>query len=297
MVPTAARGRVAPSLGVSIVTYAPDAGVLGRTLASLGEALRFAQEAGDLGAARATLIDNGPDAAALERVTIARRTFQGRFPAIACRIASGHGNVGYGAGHNLAILGADTSFHLVLNPDVLLEPEAISAASRFMQAHPDVGWLSPRVTDERGALEYLCKRYPSPLVLAIRGFAPAAVRSWFARSLARYEMRDLLPTEQVIDDVPIATGAFMFCRTRILQAVGGFDPAFFLYFEDFDLSLRVARVARIAYVPSVRIVHFGGRSARKGLAHIRMFAASGLRFFRKHGWRRPDLAQAGQARL
>jgi GT2 family glycosyltransferase len=236
------------------------------------------------------LIDNGPDNAARGTVESMAAAMHGE-AVQPIRVLSGHGNVGYGAGHNLALaLAPARDFHLVLNPDVFLEPEAIAQALRFMAKHPDVGLLSPRVVGEDGALQYLCKRYPTPFVLALRGFAPRALRSLFASRLARYEMRDLIDAESVVMDVPIATGAFMLCRTQALARINGFDPGFFLYFEDFDLSLRMAADTRIAYVPAVRVVHLGGHAARKGLAHVRMFAASALRFFRKHGWRRPDLA-------
>jgi GT2 family glycosyltransferase len=150
--------------------------------------------------------------------------------------------------------------------------------------------LTPKVTDEAGHLQYLCKRYPSVLVLGLRGFAPRFVQQRFRGMLDRYEMRDVIGESNVVEDIPIASGAFMFCRTAALRQVAGFDPGFFLYFEDFDLSLRLRSAGRIFYVPEVGVTHFGGHASRKGGAHIRMFAASALRFFRKHGWRRPDLA-------
>lgn len=274
-----------PTLLVSIVTFNPDSALVGQTLRTLVAAASAARRAGALASVELVLIDNGPTPAAHETLT---RLVEGcHLPTdITARILSGHGNVGYGAGHNLAIATTATEFHLILNPDVLLEPDAIIQALAFMHGHPDIGLLSPRVVGEDGALQYLCKRYPTPLVLGLRGLAPGFVRAAFASTLERYEMRDALGEDRVVFDVPIATGAFMFCRSSALRAIGGFDPGFFLYFEDFDLSLRMATVARLAYVPSVRIVHLGGYSARKGFAHIRMFAASGVRFFRKHGWRR-----------
>ena len=77
----------------------------------------------------------------------------------------------------------------------------------------------------------------------------------------------------------------MLCRSENLQAVEGFDENYFMYFEDFDLSLRVGQVAKIAYLPSMKIKHFGGNTGRKGIKHILMFVKSGFRFFNTHGWR------------
>ena len=52
-----------------------------------------------------------------------------------------------------------------------------------------------------------------------------------------------------------------------------------------DLSLRLGREARVAYVPEARIVHHGGEAARKGPRHVGWFIASAWRFFTRHGWR------------
>jgi GT2 family glycosyltransferase len=77
----------------------------------------------------------------------------------------------------------------------------------------------------------------------------------------------------------------MFARREVLGAVGGFSPDYFLYFEDYDLSMRIRRTSRIAYVSRVRIVHHGGDAAKKGGTHVRLFLASAFRFFRTHGWK------------
>jgi GT2 family glycosyltransferase len=286
MAPAAESARRAATLGVSVVTYRPDAEVLRTTLDSLAAAAVRAASAGALGGVAVWLIDNGPDAASLAAVREAAGRLRERLPDCAVEVVSGQGNVGYGRANNLAIERSRNDFHLVLNPDVVLDGDALVRALDFMARHPDAALLAPSVRDEHGALLYLCKRYPSPWILALRGFAPRAIRACFDGALARYEMRDVINGDDEVPDVPIASGAFMFCRTAALRNAGGFDPAFFLYFEDFDLSLRLARHGRLYYAPGVRIVHFGGHSARKGFAHIRMFAASALRFFGKHGWLR-----------
>jgi GT2 family glycosyltransferase len=197
---------------------------------------------------------------------------------------SGHGNVGYGQGHNLALSRSSSAYHLVLNPDVVLDPGALLAGLRHLEANPEVGMVTPWAEDEVGQRQYLCKRYPSVGLLALRGFAPGWLRRAFRGSLEHYEMRDL-PANVPSAPIPIASGCFMLCRRDALAGIGGFSPDYFLYFEDFDLSLRLGRRATIAHVPAVRIRHSGGNAADKGWAHRRMFARSGLTFFRRHGWR------------
>jgi GT2 family glycosyltransferase len=88
-----------------------------------------------------------------------------------------------------------------------------------------------------------------------------------------------------VSPVPMMSGCFMLVRRNAVDATGGFDPGYFLYFEDFDWSVRLNRVTQSAYVPSVRIVHHGGGASRKGWRHVVEFAKSAVRFFNKHGWK------------
>lgn len=264
-------------LSVSVVTYAPDLAVLRETLQSLFRALDAARTAGSLAAADVAVIDNGPGSGWAGHLESMASEFN-------ARLISGHGNVGYGRGHNIALLASDAEFHLVLNPDVIVDEHAIDEALRFMQAHQPVVILAPAVREAGGGLQHLCKRYPSILDLALRGFAPAWLKRWFGGRLARYEMRDLAIDKPALG-VPLLSGSFMFCRRQPVAAIGGFADDFFVYFEDFDLSLRAARVGTLAFVPQVKITHFGGNTARKGWRHILLFARGAAVFFKRNGWR------------
>jgi GT2 family glycosyltransferase len=171
-----------------------------------------------------------------------------------------------------------------MNPDGELDEGASAAALAALQADAGLGLIAPDVCGTAGERQYLCKRYPSVWVLFLRGFAPAALRRAFARSLERYEMRDVLG-EGTYAPVPLASGCFMVVRTPLFQRLGGFDPRFFMYFEDYDLSLRVGREAQVAFVPAARIVHHGGEASRKGPRHVSWFLRSAWRFFATHGWK------------
>lgn len=264
-------------LSVSVVTYAPDLVVLRDTLQSLSKSLDTARAAGCLAEADVAVIDNGPAA----EWTVRLEEIASRFHA---RLISGHGNVGYGRGHNIALLASTAEFHLVLNPDVIVDERAIDEALRFMAAQPQVVLLAPEVRGEDGGMQFLCKRYPSILDLALRGFAPSWLKRRFDARLARYEMREL-PLDQPTLGVPVLSGSFMFCRRAPIAAIGGFADDFFVYFEDFDLSLRAAAVGSLAFAPQVKAVHFGGHAARKGWRHILLFARGAVTFFNRHGWR------------
>lgn len=266
---------------VTVVTYHPDAALLERSLRSLAVALARARAAGAISTARVFVVDNG-DAASAESARSAAAAFDAGAGGI--EVVAGHGNLGYGRANNLVLPRLDSDFHLVMNPDVELDPEALTAAISSLAANPATGLVAPDVRGAAGERQYLCKRYPSVWVLFLRGFAPAAVRRAFARSLDRYEMRDVLGSTTYAP-VPLASGCFMVMRTALFRGLGGFDPRFFMYFEDYDLSLRIGREAQVAFVPAARIVHHGGEAARKGPRHVSWFLRSAWRFFATHGWK------------
>ncbi|MFM0212547.1 glycosyltransferase family 2 protein [Paraburkholderia sediminicola] len=266
-------------LSVSVVVYRPDPAQLVQTLASLGAACAALRSIRPGLPVELILVDNGglPDVSVVLKELAAHD--------IDCTIITGHGNVGYGRGHNLAIERSASCYHLVLNPDIDLDRDALIEALDFFDVHPDVGLLTPWIGDDEGRLQYLCRRYPTLLDLLVRGFLPAGLRKLFVNRLARYEMRDLINERDIVWSPPIVSGCFMLFRTDVLKRLGGFDDRYFLYFEDYDLALRTNELSRVVYLPTVRIVHHGGGAARKGWLHVRLFVASMVKFFNRFGWK------------
>jgi GT2 family glycosyltransferase len=264
-------------LTVAVVTWRPDLALFRRSLETLAAALLVARGEGRLSHAKLFVIDNGPDEArsALTPVLASWPREAGEVELIA-----GHGNVGYGRANNLVLDRLDSDLHLVMNPDVEVDPAAISKAIESLQLHSEVGLMAPAAFGPDGARQFLCKRMPTPGVLFLRGFAPEFLKRPFAKALDHYEMRDVIG-EKFVAGVPIVSGCFMLMRTALFKKLRGFDPGYFLYFEDFDLSLRAGREATNAYEPAVRIVHHGGNAGRKGFAHVRYFLRSAWRFFLK----------------
>ncbi|WP_321858866.1 glycosyltransferase family 2 protein [Burkholderia cenocepacia] len=279
MNPTSASPPSNCGLSVSIVVYQPDIARLEQTLVSLGAACERMRAISAGRSVELFLVDNG----GLGDVRV--MTDRLREHGIDCRVLTGHGNVGYGRGHNLAIRQTTGRFHLILNPDIDLDLHALASGCEFFDTNPDTGLVAPWIGHDAADQQYLCRRYPTVLDLLVRGFLPVRMRRWFAGRLAHYEMRDLINDHDIVWDPPIISGCFMLFRTDVLKKLGGFDPRYFLYFEDYDLSLRTHGVARVAYVPSVRVIHHGGGASRKGFAHIRMFAASAFKFYNRFGWR------------
>lgn len=285
-VPLVYETVVPSSLQVSIVTFRPDWQLLERCLRKLALAIGAARESGVLRTVHVALVDNSADRAIAAKVVDLGRT---RFADSGVQVSyvHGHANIGYGAAHNLALHGSGADYHLVLNPDVELAADALLNAVRWMNAHPDVGAIAPQVKRRDGTRDYLVKRKPAVLDLALRGFLPRVGRLLFRNRLDRYEMRDVIDAdpERDIVDVAAMSGACMLLRRKAVDQTGGFDPRFFLYFEDYDWTVRLNKVTRTAYVPSFEVVHHGGGASRKGMRHVGHFMKGGWRYYRKHGWK------------
>jgi len=269
-------------LTVSLVVYGFDEAVLSATLMSLRKAIKVAQDEGELGTVNINLVDNADHAGELELLLC--RCFQPSEDSVNVNVVCGHGNIGFGQAHNLVIHRTNSEYYLILNPDVIVDDKALSAGIRYLQQTPAAVAVSPAILDGEGAPESGCKRYPGVFDFVLRGFAPAWLKQRFGKRLAHYEMRDIAD-DQIFADVPIISGCFMLFRHTALRQLGGFDPRYFLYFEDFDLSIRARAVGKLSYLPQMRIIHLGGNSAKKGLRHIMLFGRSGYRFFSSHGWR------------
>lgn len=273
----------APSLTVSLVLHHSPLPRLFQTLGSLQRAVGEARRAGVLGDCRLWLLDNSLDASyAADARRQARETLDGA--ELPHRFLSLDENRGFGAGHNRALLDSRSDYHLVLNPDVELEAQALAEGLALLQRETAVVGLGPQAFKADGSREFLCKRHPTPGVLLLRGFGPAWLRRRAQRRIARYELRDLCSGEAVVE-VPLLSGCFMLLRGQAARRARGFDDGYFLYFEDFDLSLRLRPQGKLVYAPRVRIVHHGGYAAGKGWRHVAWFLRSALRFFRHHGWR------------
>ncbi|MCX7897479.1 MAG: hypothetical protein N2441_06360 [Rhodocyclaceae bacterium] len=189
-------------------------------------------------------------------------------------------NPGYGAGNNHAFQRAGKAdFFLVANPDLEFMPDSLLAGLAFFAAHPDVGVIAPALIENDGNVRPACFRPPDILTLAMRGLGYTASNS---SRIARYECRDWEPETPVFNP-PLMSGCCLFFQADAFFRLGGFDAAYFLYFEDFDLSRRAARLGISAYCPWMRVRHAGGGAAAKGWRHWWWYLRSGWRYYRQAG--------------
>ncbi|SDK23982.1 glycosyltransferase [Microbulbifer yueqingensis] len=192
-------------------------------------------------------------------------------------------NMGYGKSNNVISPALSSEYHLILNPDVWLYPDALAESLKFMIANPKTVMLTPSIEEEGGKLSHVAKTYPDCLTLFLRYIGNRALARIFEKRLRRYSYADL--SSQPATELEVAGGCYMFLRTQDFLALEGFDERFFMYFEDFDFSLRIRKLGRISYARSVQVKHAGGDVGRKTFRHHLYFCSSALKFFNKHGWK------------
>ncbi|MDB6169780.1 MAG: glycosyl transferase family 2 [Verrucomicrobia bacterium] len=200
------------------------------------------------------------------------RIVRGRFPEVEY-VAVGE-NLGFGRANNLGYARTRGEAVLFLNPDTVSNGAALSHCLARLRADPRIGLISPRLVRADGSMDLACRRgIPTPWDGFCRASGLAA--AFPGRALfAGYNL-----THRPVDgsyEVGAINGAFMLAPRRMLEEVAPdgavFDPDFFMYGDDLDLCIRVARAGwKIVYDGSVSIVHLKGVSVAKD--HAAMSAA------------------------
>lgn len=267
-------------LAVSVVLYSSDMVLLDEVIDSLCKACMHASRAYELTCAL-DLVNNKPDDEHKEAIST-----------LACSASTEHFTVvfidagingGYGAGNNISILRhEDADYYLVLNPDALIQEDALTNALAYLESNLDVGLLTPQVKGLDGTMHHLCKRNPTLLDMFIRSVSSPLLNRLFLQRNFRYEMRDQ-DYLGVIKPVPYPTGCFMLFRRSVLERIGGFDESYFLHYEDADIGRQISQVSETAYVPSVVVLHKWSRDTHKSWRMRWITIKSGLRYWRKWG--------------
>jgi GT2 family glycosyltransferase len=183
----------------------------------------------------------------------------GAFPGV--RLIQNSTNLGYAGGNNVALRRARGEYILLLNPDVVLDPRALSIALAYLDANPDVGVLGARILLPTGRLDPPARRTfktPATYLYKLMGLSRLFPRH---RRFGHYYLSYL--DDDCIADVDAVVGAFLLTRRSVVEQVGLLDERFFMYCEDEDWCWRAKQAGwRIVYHPDVVAHHRKGSSAR-----------------------------------
>jgi GT2 family glycosyltransferase len=259
------RAATAPvDCSVIIVNY--------RTETVLAECLASLHCSGGAESCEVIVVDNS--------ATLAQVGFWERFPWV--RFVENRRNLGFARASNQGLHLARGRHLLLLNPDTVVRTGSVGTLIQYLDAHPDVGAVGPRLLNQDGTLQYSCRRFPR----------------WHTIFFGRYAfLTRLLPRNTVsrsylyldwdhesVAEVDWLTGACLMVRREVLGNVGPLDEGYFLFVEDMDWCRRIRDAAwKIAYVPDAIVTHHIGAS--RGPTPARLVWArhqSMFRYLRKH---------------
>jgi len=254
---TAGAEPVDELLTVVVVTYSP-----GETLTDFLESLPAATSR----RYEVVLADNGSTDGAPERAARER-------PEV--RLLRTGGNIGYGAAANAGLAGLSSGHALIANPDVRFEPGSVDELLAAAERWPRAATIGPAIRTPEGTVYPSARELPSlatGIGHALLGWVWPA-NPWTARY--RRE-RDELSERSA----GWLSGSCLLVDLAAFASVGGFDPGYFMYFEDVDLARRLGQRGWLhVYVPTAVITHEGGHSTKRQAHRMqRVHHTSALRY-------------------
>jgi N-acetylglucosaminyl-diphospho-decaprenol L-rhamnosyltransferase len=239
------RARPAEPVAVVVVTYSP-----GQALTAFLDSLVTATNR----PVDVVLADNGSADGTVERA--AKRAD--------VRVVQTGGNLGYGRAANLGVRETTAEFVVVSNPDIEWEPGSLDQLLAAAHRWPKGAAFGPLIHTPEGAI------YPSARALPSlgRGIGHALFGWWWPANpwTAAYRVEREAPRERTAGWL---SGSCLLLRRDAFDAVGGFDPGYFMYFEDLDLGDRLGRAGwQNVYVPSAVVLHTGGHATSRDAARM-----------------------------
>jgi GT2 family glycosyltransferase len=186
-------------------------------------------------------------------------------------------NPGFAAANNQAIALSRGRYLLLLNPDTIVYPGALSALITFMDQNPAAGAAGSMLLNPDGSLQPSC--HPEPTLTR---------ELWRLFHLDKLKPYALYPMETWPADQPrevdTIQGAALLIRRSVVDEVGLLDDRYFMFSEEVDWCVRIRRAGwPIYWVPQSRVIHFGGQST--GQVATAMFVQlyrGKLQYFRNH---------------
>jgi len=193
-------------------------------------------------------------------------------------------NVGFGQGVNQGLAATTAPIVLIMNPDCRLVAGALTTLEAELLSYNTCAIVGPCIVDPDGAEQGSARGDPDMLTgLFGRTSRLRRLLPWLAVS----KRNVVLATDQESDTSPVVqwlSGACMLARRDALAAARGFDPRYFMYWEDADLCRRLrGKGYQVRYVPRATAVHRVGQSSRTvRSASIRWFHESAYVYYATH---------------
>lgn len=203
------------------------------------------------------------------------KTFCDSIPFSNLKLYRNHINSGFGGGNMFGIQFANARYLAFINNDTLFLNDCLCILKNSLDTNPNIGIAGAQAYKENGDFMISLDHFASPTREILgRNFLETI-------NPKKYPKRKKVYTNpQQVNFVP---GSFMFVRSDDFYDVGGFDTNIFLYYEETDLCIRLAKKSKFAYlIPAAEFVHFHGASTERSLSIKKELKISLLYIIRKH---------------
>jgi GT2 family glycosyltransferase len=174
-----------------------------------------------------------------------------------CTLIRNEVNVGFGRANNQALEGASGRYVLLLNTDAFVRPDTVAKTVAYMDAHPRSGILGVNLVGRDGALQPSARYFPTPLNIFLN-------QSGLSRIFRHTRLVDDMSwDQQSVRQCDWVPGCYFLVRKAVIDAVGLFDPRYFLYYEEIDHCYAARKAGwEVVCFPDTTVVHIGGESAK-----------------------------------
>jgi GT2 family glycosyltransferase len=197
------------------------------------------------------------------------------------RLVRAEVNLGFAKGNNVAMKLARGSVFALVNSDALVHRGALETLVGYLDQHPKVALVGPRVTGGDGLLQRSCRHFPGLWNTLCRAFA--LDRLFGGRSVfSGYEVPP--SRHEVLHEAEVLSGCFCVARRAAVEQIGGLDEEYFFYGEDIDWCRRFRDAGwKLVFIPDATATHFGGGStAQAPLRYNIEILRATLKYWRKH---------------
>jgi len=180
-----------------------------------------------------------------------------QFPKV--KLIANQENRGFAEGCNLIARQTASEFILFLNPDSIAGKKDLEKSLAEISEKPEVGILGVKLSDENGALQKSCYKFPTVFNSFVEKLGLYRLLSESQRG--EYLLGDFFD-HQASREVDWLYGAFMLVRRAAFEKVGGIPEDYFLFAEDLDFCFRVKQAGcKVWFCAEAEIVHKGNQSA------------------------------------
>lgn len=218
------------------------------------------------------VVDNGSTDGSVNMI-------RAKFPSV--RLFENNRNLGFAKAINIGIRESKGKYITIINSDVKVKEKSFVRMIEFLEFHPKIGLVGPKIVDSNGRVQRSCMGSPGLWNIFCRALALDKMfpkSEIFGGQLMTYWEHD---RERAVD---IINGCFWMAKREAIDRVGLLDERFFIYGEDMDWCKRFWDTGlEVVFFPEAEALHYGGASSSK--APIKFYLEmqkANLQYWRKH---------------